>query len=112
MSENIDAGTEEQGVWRGWADWLGIVNQWNRTALLAFLKDLRPHLEHLEEKELYAIIAQSGAMPALRGAFDKEHPGRLIQDLKENEGREIEEVIRRASEEEIEDAALSGEEPK
>jgi hypothetical protein len=87
-----------------------VVSRWTRTNLLAFLEDLRPHLEHLEEKELYAIIAQSGAMPALRGAFDKERPGRLIQDLKENDGREIEEAIRAASEEQIEDAALSGEE--
>jgi hypothetical protein len=101
---------EEQCEWRGWADWLGVVSVWNRTTLLAFLEDLRPHLEQLEEKELYAIIAQSGAMPALRGAFDKDRPGRLIQDLKENEGREIEEAIRAASEEQIEDAALSGEE--
>ena len=107
---NIDAGTEEQGVWRGWADWLGIVNQWNRNALIAFLEDLRPHLESLEEKELYAIIAQSGAMPALRGAFDKERPGRLIQDLKENDGREIEAAILGTTEEELEEAALSGEE--
>ena len=112
MSQNTNNTVQEGGEWRGWADWLGVVNVWNRQTLLAFLEDLRPHLESLEEKELYAIIAQSGAMPALRGAFDKERPGRLIQDLKENEGREIEEAIRRASEEEIEDAALSGEEPK
>src|SRR5215212_10716394 len=110
MAEDIHNEVEEQGEWRGWADWLGVVNRWDRTTLLAFLEDLRPHLEHLEEKELYAIIAQSGAMPALRGAFDKDRPGRLIQDLKENEGRKIEEAIRAASEEQIEDAALSGEE--
>jgi hypothetical protein len=108
ITENIDVDTEEQGEWRGWADWLGVVNVWNRQTLLAFLEDLRPHLGSLEEKELYAIIAQSGAMPALRGALDKERPGRLIQDLKENDGREVEAAILETSEEEIEEAALSG----
>ena len=39
--------------WRGFGDWLGSVKAWNRTALLAFLEDLRPHLPHLEERELY-----------------------------------------------------------
>jgi len=112
VSQNTNNTVQEGGEWRGWADWLGVVNVWNRQNLLAFLEDLRPHLESLEEKELYAIIAQSGAMPALRGAFDKERPGRLIQDLKENEGRGVEAAIRRASEEQIEDAALSGEETK
>src|SRR5215212_4348919 len=110
MAEDIHNEVEEQGEWRGWADWLGVVNRWDRTTLLAFLEDLRPHLEHLEEKELYAIIAQSGAMPALHGAFDRDRPGRLIQDLKENEGREIEAAILAASEDEIEEASLSGEE--
>ena len=69
------------------SDWLGIVSLWKRDALIAFLEDLRPHLHLLEEKELYAIIAQSGAMPGLVRAFGKDKPGRLIQDLKENEGR-------------------------
>src|SRR5215212_7333641 len=110
MAENVNSGVEEQGEWRGWADWLGVVNTWNKPTLLAFLEDLRPHLKHLEEKELYAIIAQNGAMPALRGAFDKERPGGLIQDLKENDRREVEAAIRGASEEELEEATLSGEE--
>jgi hypothetical protein len=109
MTDNTNINTEEQdGEWRGWADWLGVVNVWNRETLLAFLEDLRPHLEHLEEKELYAIIAQSGAMPGLAQAFGRDKPGKLIQDLKENEGRGVEEAIRGASEEELEEAELSG----
>ena len=110
LAENSQSGTWGQGEWRGWADWLGVVNRWDRPTLLAFLEDLRPHLKHLEEKELYAIISQSGAMPALRGAFDRERPSRLIQDLKENEGRGVEEAITGTSEAKLEEAALSGEE--
>lgn len=94
--------------WRGVSDWLGIVNRWKRGTLLAFLEALRPHLHRLEEKELYAIIAQSGAMPGLVRAFGKDKPDKLIQDFKENEGRGVEEAIGGASEEELEEAEVSG----
>jgi len=104
-----DTQADYDGGWRGTADWLGVVNQWNRPALLAFLEDLRPHLPHLQEKELYAIISQSGAMPGFRKAFDKEGIGNLIRDLKENEGRGIEEALGRTSDEELDDAALTDE---
>ena len=59
MAINNYDGEQKQadGEWRGWADWLGVVNKWGRDTLLAFLEDLRPHLPHLEEKELYAIIS-------------------------------------------------------
>ena len=96
---------------RGLGDWIGIINIWKRPALLAFLEDLRPHLERLEEAELYAIIAQSGAMRAFRIAFDgvdSPAPGGVIQDLKGNDGRGVEEAIKGISEEELQEAALPG----
>ena len=108
--DNTNDGLQEEqdGEWRGWADWLGVVNVWTRTTLLAFLEDLRPHLEHLEEKDLYAIISQSGAMPGLVQAFGKDKPGKLIQDLRGNGGRGVEETLKKATEGELEEAALSG----
>lgn len=47
-------------------------------------------------------------MPGLAHAFGRDKPGKLIQDLKENEGRGVEEAIRDASEETLEEAELSG----
>ncbi len=79
--------------WRGWGDWLGVVNKWSRGALLALLEDLRPRLPYLEERELYAILQQGGAMPTLRAKFGGTSPLKVIGDLKENEGRGIEAAL-------------------
>ncbi|PLS85140.1 MAG: hypothetical protein CYG60_14200 [Actinobacteria bacterium] len=79
--------------WRGWGDWLGVVTRWSRGTLLAFLEDLRPRLPHLEERELYAILQQGGAMPTLRARFGGRSPLKVIGDLKENTGRGIESAI-------------------
>jgi hypothetical protein len=56
-------------TFRGMADWLGTINKWNRNALLALLEDLHPLLESLQERELYIILKQGGALPALRIAL-------------------------------------------
>ena len=80
--------------WRGWRDWLGTSGRWYRIALLALLEDLRPRLPYLEERELYAILQQGGAMPNLRKALGKTSPLKVLKDLKENEGRRIEEALR------------------
>jgi len=47
-------------------------------------------------------------MPGLVQALDKDKPGKLIQDLKANEGRGVEEALKKATEGELEEAALSG----
>ncbi len=86
---------------KGYADWLGIVNLWNKNALLALLRDLRSQLPNLEERELYIILQQGGALPALRVALGKTSPMQVLKDLKDNQGRELEQAIRRASDDEI-----------
>src|SRR5205807_121349 len=41
--------------WKGLGDWLGFVNYWNKTSLLALLEDLRSHINVLSESELYML---------------------------------------------------------
>ncbi len=77
----------------GWGDWLGVVNTWNKSALLALLYDLRPRLDQLEERELYVILQQGGALPALRKALRGSSPLRVLRDLQENKGKEIEQAL-------------------
>jgi hypothetical protein len=96
--------TTEQGEWRGWADFLGVVSIWNRSTLLAFLEDLRPHLKDLEETELYLILQQGGAMPGLQKALGKSTALGVLKDLQENDGRAIEEALQDAADEEIQDS--------
>jgi hypothetical protein len=88
--------------WRGYPDWLGTSGKWYRAALLALLEDLRPRLPYLEERELYAILQQGGVMPKLRKALGKTSPLKVLKDLKENEGRGIEEALRETSDTEDE----------
>jgi hypothetical protein len=82
-----------EGQWRGWGDWLGAVNMWTSRTLLSFLKDLRPRLPQLEERELYLIIQQGGMMPGLRRALGKASALAVLKDLKDNDGRAIEEAL-------------------
>jgi hypothetical protein len=96
-----------KGEWLGMGDWLGGVSVWSRPALLAFLEDLRPQLSHLEEKELYLIIQQGGAMPALRQAFGKTSAHKILKDLKENGGRGLEQALKDTPEAVLEQDARS-----
>jgi hypothetical protein len=104
ITQNTNTAVEEQGEWRGWADWLGVVSQWNRANLLAFLADLRPRLKDLEETELYLILQQGGAMPGLQKALGKTPALGVLKDLKENDGRTIEAALGAAADEEIADS--------
>jgi hypothetical protein len=87
--------------WRGTGDWLGIISRWNRSALLAFLRDLRPLLPTLDERELYVVLQQGGALPAFRAALDAP-PLAVIRDLKDAAGAQIEQALRQTTDEEIE----------
>ena len=42
--------------WAGWGDWLGVINQWNRNAVLSFLRSIEPIIPNLQPNELFAII--------------------------------------------------------
>jgi hypothetical protein len=76
------------------SDWLGIVSKWTKAALLSLLKDLRPKLGQLEERELYVILQQGGTFPALRVAFGGASPMHVLRDLKSNGGRGLEQAIK------------------
>jgi hypothetical protein len=52
--------------WAGWGDWLGVVNLWNRNAVLNFLYGIKPVLRDLQPAELYAIMRQNGMVAAIR----------------------------------------------
>jgi hypothetical protein len=70
--------------WNGWADWLGGVNAWTKTALVALLADLRKNLDVLEDRELYIILQQAGALPALRGVFGGASPMAVLREIRED----------------------------
>lgn len=53
------------------------------------LSDLRAQLPHLEERELYAILQQGGAMPPLRRAFGGASPLAVLRAIRENDGEEL-----------------------
>ena len=96
--------------WRGIPDFLGYTpNAWNRSTLLALLEDLRPQLPYPEERELYAILQQGGAMPALVRKFGKGSPLAVLKDLKEHDGRGIEETLEEVEEDEPLDAEVEDE---
>jgi len=82
--------------WRGWGDWTGRGSVWTHQALLALLRDLRPQLPYLEERDLYAILHQGGAMPTLRRSFGGASPLKVLKDLKENDGLGLEEALQYA----------------
>lgn len=50
--------------WINWGDWLGIVNVWNRNAVLGFLYSIKSVLRDLQPAELYAIMHQNGMIAA------------------------------------------------
>ncbi len=52
--------------WQGYADWLGVVNRWNRNAIISFLRSLMPILPSLDPVELYALMRQNGLLIASR----------------------------------------------
>lgn len=56
---------QNQG-WAGISDWLGIVNLWNKNAVLSFLHGIKPILRDLQPAELYAIMRQNGLIAAIR----------------------------------------------
>jgi superfamily II DNA or RNA helicase len=54
--------------WMGWADWLGIVNLWNKNAILGFLHGIENVLNNLQPAELYAIMRKNGLIAASKNS--------------------------------------------
>lgn len=80
--------------WRTWGDWLGYrPGAWTRGALLALLSDLRAQLPYLEERELYAILQQAGAMQPLRRAFGGASPLAVLKAIREDDGEKLQAAL-------------------
>ena len=94
--------------YKGTADWLGVINKWNRGVLLSFLQDIRPRLHLLEERELYIILQELGALPALRFVLGRVSPMRVLQDLLENDGKRIEQVLQATGRQENDEGDAPG----
>lgn len=80
---NIPAGPAlvyEGNGWAGWADWLGVVNFWNKSAVLSFLNSIKPILNVLRPSELYSIMRQNGMITASKKE-NKNAP--LIQSIRD-----------------------------
>jgi superfamily II DNA or RNA helicase len=102
--DNIPAGP--QGVyggegWAGIGDWLGVINRWNKNALLGLLNDLRLVLHELKELDLYVVLQQGGAVPALQIALNNTSRLGVLRDLKDNNGRELEKALRKVTDTEL-----------
>jgi len=67
--------------WIGWGDWLGIVNRWNRNAILSFLNGIQPVLKVLQPSELYAIMRQNGMIASSKNANNSNSP--LIKNIRD-----------------------------
>jgi hypothetical protein len=46
--------------WLGFGDWLGNHTRWNRNAILAFLKSLRPIVQDLQPAEVFVLLQRKG----------------------------------------------------
>jgi hypothetical protein len=66
--------------WLGYSDWLGIVNRWNKPAILAFVKSLLPVLGKLEPVELYSIMRRNGLIDAAKNS-GRNTNSQLIEDI-------------------------------
>ena len=97
--------TVYRAEWQGWGDWLGIINRWTTRALLSFLDSLRPNLSHLRESELYLLLQQGGQLPALQAALCGASVTAVLRDLKNNEGRSLQQAIRGTVGDEIQSRA-------
>jgi TIR domain/Phage-integrase repeat unit len=87
--------------YKSMGDWLGTTSRWDSKALLTFLIDLRPQLVHLEKRELYDLLQQNGALNPFRRVLGKATSMRAINDLMKNEGRDLEQALRKAMNENI-----------
>ena len=87
--------------YKGMKDWLGVVDKWNSNTLLTFLHDLQPQLSHLTKKDLVHRLQGNGALNHFRRVLGGATPIRVINDLMKNEGRELEQALTKAMNENI-----------
>ncbi len=67
--------------WSGWGDWLGVINLWNRNAILSFLRSIESVIANLKPTELFAIMRQNGILAAASHVTNTNSP--LIKSIRD-----------------------------
>jgi len=67
--------------WIGWGDWIGVINLWNKNAILSFLNSIKSVLDVLQPSELYAIMRQNGMITASKNPSNTSAP--LIKSIRD-----------------------------
>jgi len=67
--------------WMGWGDWLGAISQWNRNAIVSFLRSIESIIPSLQPTELYAIMRQNGMIASISYKTTHSQLLKRIQDL-------------------------------
>jgi hypothetical protein len=92
--------------WRGWGDWLGAYNKWNKTSVLAFVSSLVPMLNRLQPSEIYAILRQNGCLSAVDSLAASSPLRQLVQAALHQDREGIGRSIRELGLEELDDAEI------
>jgi superfamily II DNA or RNA helicase/SAM-dependent methyltransferase len=104
-------GTYKGKGWVGMGDWLGVFNQWNRNAVLSFLRSIEPVLPQLQPAELYAIMRQNGMIASSVKSNNSNAP--LIKSIRDlcsspNPESDFEKIVAQIQEQ---NAAVDNKEP-
>jgi hypothetical protein len=96
--------------WSGTGDWLGVFNQWNRNAILSFLRGIEPIIPNLQPNELFAIMRQNGMIAS--SSISSQSNANLIKSIRDlcsspNPEADFETLV---AEIEAQDAALDDDE--
>lgn len=79
--------------------WLGrlgaFTRQWSSNALIAYLRDIHSQIDHLDPSELYHILNEAGAFPAIMAFSGAKAPMAALKALAAMSIGEMEEQIRR-----------------
>jgi superfamily II DNA or RNA helicase len=89
----------ENGGWPGFLGTIGNVGRWTSNALSAYIKEMLPELKHFPKEDLFQILNQAGAFPAIMKAFDVPTVEAALKQLRELSGEEIMEKIKKVSDE-------------
>ena len=69
--------------WNVWADYLGVVNVWNNTAILSFVKSM--DINTLTSTELYVLMTENGLLDRVN-RLEKNHPlAKMVSAINANE---------------------------
>jgi superfamily II DNA or RNA helicase len=100
--------------WCGWGDWLGAYQQWNKTAILAFVSSLVPLLNRFQPSEIYAILRQNGCLSAVDSLEDSSPLKRLVHAVLHAGDEEVQRSLRDLGLQKLDDDPIlvSGDSPQ